>query len=104
MGEKNRLHLLQSRLLVLLDVEQLVELGDLEDLVNLRVDAAQDQPAAGGIHLLVQGDELAQRGARQVFDVAEVQQQFAAPQLVHQAKQLFADQLNVLLVQDLLIR
>src|SRR5581483_1549664 len=37
---------LERRLLFLLDVEELVQARDLEDLVNLRVDVAQDQPAA----------------------------------------------------------
>ena len=44
---------LQGGLLFLLNVEELVELGDLEDLVDLRVDVAQDQPAAGRLQLLV---------------------------------------------------
>src|SRR5262249_34899376 len=65
---------LQGGLLFLLDVEEPVEPGDLEDLVDLGVDVAQDQAAARGLQLLVERDELTQGGARQVFHVAEVQQ------------------------------
>src|SRR5262249_57860366 len=82
---------LQRRLLFLLDVEQLVQLRDLEDLVDLRVNVAQDQPAAHRVDLLVERDELAQGGAGEVLDVAEVQQQLAPAQLVHEAEELFTD-------------
>src|SRR5205807_7642763 len=37
---------LQGSLLFLLDVEKLIQLGDLEDLVDLRVDVAKDQAPA----------------------------------------------------------
>src|ERR1700733_10336222 len=66
---------LEGGLLVLLDVKELVEPGDLEDFVDGRVDAAQHQLAAGGGHLLVERDELAEGGAREVLDVAEVEEQ-----------------------------
>src|SRR5262249_20749964 len=98
-----RLERLQGRLLVLLDVEELVQLGDLEDLVDLGIDVGQDQPAAGRLEFLVQGDELAQGGAGEVLDVAEVEQELAAAFLVHQAEELIADDLDVLLVQDLAV-
>src|SRR5438067_7317414 len=68
---------LQGSLLFLLDVEELVELGDLEHFVNLGMDVAQDQASLGGLQLLVERDQLPQGGARQVFDVVEVQQNLA---------------------------
>src|SRR5262249_22512555 len=69
----------------------------------VRGNVAQDQPAAGGVDLLVQRDELAQGGTRKIIDVAEVEQQLAAAQLVHKAEKLFADDLDVLLVENLLV-
>src|SRR5262245_64500215 len=92
---------LQRLLLFLHDLEELVELGDLEHLVDLRVDVTQDQFALGGLQLLVQGDELAERRAGEVFDVAEIQEDLAAAVLVDEAEELLADDLDVLLVQDL---
>src|SRR5687767_2109518 len=48
-----RLKHLQAFLLILLDDQELVQLRNLEDLVNLRVDVAQDQLAADALKLLV---------------------------------------------------
>src|SRR5262249_53939993 len=59
--------------------------------------------APGGVHLLVERDELAQGGAGEVLDVAEVEQDLAPAELVHQAEELLADDLDVLLVEDLLV-
>src|SRR5207248_11567312 len=84
--------------------EELVELGDFEDLANLRIDGAQDQFAARPLDLLVQGDQLAQGGTRHVLDIAEIQEQLLASGIVHQAEELFADDLDVLLVENLLVR
>src|SRR5262249_24324974 len=50
---------LQGGLLLLHDLEELVELGDFEDFVDLRIDIAEDEPAARLLQLLVQGDQLA---------------------------------------------
>src|SRR5207244_7862672 len=83
--------------------EQLVELGDLEDRVDLRVDLAQDQLAAGALELAVERDQLAQRGAGQELDVLEVEQDLPAAELVDELEQLLADDLNVLFVEDLLV-
>src|SRR5207302_161538 len=63
---------LQGGLFFLDDLEELVQLGDLEDFVDLRGDVAQDQPPAGRLQLLVECDELAEGGARQVLHVAEI--------------------------------
>jgi hypothetical protein len=94
---------LECRLFFLLNIEEFVELGNLKDLVNLRVNVTQDQLALGGVHLLVEGDKLAQRGAGQVFHVAKVEHQLATAQLINQAEELFADDLNVLFVEDLFV-
>src|SRR3954462_11243148 len=84
---------LQGALLVLVDHEQLVELGDLEHFVDLRVDVAEDELAAGRLELAVERDELAQRRRGQELNVAEVEQDLAPAQLVHEAEELFADHL-----------
>src|SRR5207253_10267579 len=99
----NSLKSLQCCLLLLLDVEELVELGNLEHLVDVRVDVAQDELAAGGLDLLVQSDELAEGGTGEIFDIAEIEQDLPAAELVHQAEEIFADFLNVLLVEDFLV-
>src|SRR5262249_52982905 len=101
---RDRLKRLQGRLFFLLNVEQLVQLGNFKDLVDLRIDIAQDQPAADRVHLLVEGDEFPQGRAGEVLDIAKVQEQFTAAQLVHKTEKLFTDDLNILFVQDLLIR
>lgn len=54
---------LQTFLLVVLDGEDLVETGDLEDFTNIGVDIAEDKLTPGALDLLVQGYELAQRCA-----------------------------------------
>src|SRR3972149_2924034 len=92
----------QRRLLVLLDIKQLVQLGDLEDLKNLRVDATEPQAASSGRNRLVHRDQLPQGRARQVHDVSEVQQDLA--RTVDQAEHLLPHLLDVGFVQDLLVR
>ena len=44
--------------------------------------------------------ELAEGGAGKIFHVAEVQEQLSQTLVIHQAEQLIADYLDVLLVQD----
>ena len=51
---------LQGRLLFLVDAEKLVQLGDLEYLVNLRVNVAQDQLTADCGEFLLEGNQLTQ--------------------------------------------
>ncbi len=93
---------LKSILFVTLDDEQFIEARDLEHLANVRVDVAQNQLAAGALNLLVERDQLAQRGAGHVLNIAKVQQDLLATKLVDQAEKLLADDLDVLLVKNLL--
>src|SRR5262249_32836848 len=91
---------LQTFLLIALDDKELVQFGNLEHLANLRVNVAKHELAARRLHLLVQGDELAQSSAGHVLHVAEIKEKLLAPRFVHQTEKLLADNLNVLLVQD----
>src|SRR6476646_37410 len=72
----------------------------LENLVNLRVDVAQNQASADGLKLLVQGDQLAESGTGQELDIAKVEQNLTAPNFIDQTKELFADDLYVLFVKN----
>src|SRR5262249_50437452 len=94
---------LQSGLLLLLDIKESVQFSDLKYLVNLGIDVAQDQAAARRLQLLVQRDELAQRCAGEVFDVAEIEEELARPFLIDKTNQLLADVLDVLHVEDFAI-
>ncbi len=90
-------------MLILVDLEELVELGDLKHFVDLRVNIAEDQPPPRRLELLVQRDELAQRGTGEVLHVAEIQQQLADAIIINQAEQLLADELDVLLIENFLV-
>jgi hypothetical protein len=102
-GNRKRSEGLQSCLLFLLDVKELVQFGDLEYLVNLGVNVAEDQPAADTLQFLVECDQFAEGSAGEVLNIAEVQEQLAAVLLFDETEELFADDLNVLLVQNLAI-
>jgi len=91
---------LQGRLLIFLNVEQLVELGNLENFVNVLGNVAHHQFAAAGLNLFVQGNEFAQCSAGEIFDVAEVQQYFLPPQLIDKAEEILADFLYILLIKN----
>jgi hypothetical protein len=84
-------------------VEQFVESGALEDLVNPRVKVAQDQLTARRFHPLIQRDEFPQEGAIEVLDASEVQHQLGLSPFGHYAVQLFGNGLDGLPDQDLLI-
>src|SRR5205823_2319838 len=70
---------------------------------DVRIDVAQDELAAGRLHFLVERDELAQRGAGEVLDVAKVQQDLAPAELIDEAEQVFTDLLDILLIQNFAI-
>src|SRR5262245_18121469 len=65
---------LQSHLLFRFDLEELIELRDLEHLVDLGADLTQDQTAPDCLETFVQSNQFPQRRAREVLDVAEVQE------------------------------
>jgi hypothetical protein len=94
---------LKGGLLFLMDREQLVEFGDLEYFLDLFRDSAKDQLAAYRLNLSVQSNEFSQRGAGEELNIAEIEQNLAAAELVHQAEEIVADHLNVLFIQDLFI-
>src|SRR5438105_2770976 len=94
---------LQCGLLVLLNVEQFVEMRDFENFIDLRIDGTKNQRAAGCFDFFVQCDELPEGGARKVLDIAEVEDYFTPAQLIHQAKELLADDLDILFIQDFFV-
>src|SRR5262245_41542665 len=100
---KRLLKRLQGGLLFLFDLEQFIEFGDLEDLVDLRINIAQDELAAGLIDFLVERDELAQSRTGEIFHVAKIQEDLLATQLVDQTEKLLPDDLNILLIKDFLV-
>src|SRR5437867_3541388 len=63
---------LRNCVVSLSDVEQRRQAGSREDLVDHRTDVIEREPAAQGLRLLVQDDQVAQRARRQEFDVPEV--------------------------------
>src|SRR5262249_54569105 len=85
-----RSELVERRLLVGVNLEDLVQPGDAEDLQKVGVDAAELQLAFDRGHLLLEVDQLAERGAGEVLDVAEVQQQALVTFILNQAIELVA--------------
>src|SRR4051812_32833277 len=55
----------------LVDLEQLVEAGDGEDLIDLGVDVGEAELAGAGPDAVVDGDEGAQSGGGEVLDIGE---------------------------------
>jgi hypothetical protein len=86
-----------------MDGEELVEFGDLEDFLDFLRDAAKDQLAANGLNLSVERNEFPQSGAGKKLDIAEVEQNLAASELIHESEEIVADHLDVLFIQDFFI-
>ncbi len=85
----------QRLFLVFLDRKQLVEPGDLEDLEDVGPDRAETEFPADRLHLFVEGNQLAQRRAREILDVGKVEHDLLAAILVDETEQLIADQLDI---------
>ena len=86
-----------------MDLEELVEPGDHEDLVDLRIDVGQAELAGAVAHAVVDGDQRAQRGRGEVVDVGEADEQLGGVGPVDQRGDLLADGLDVRLVEDVAI-
>src|SRR5438270_11032056 len=84
-----------------MDLEDLVEPGDPEDLEEVGVDAAELELALDRPYLLLEADQLAQRGGRQVLHVAEVEQELLVAFVLDEAVELVADFLDVFVGHDL---
>src|SRR5262245_43405917 len=92
-----RLTNLQSGLLLRLNIEEFVELGNFENFVYLRIDIAEHEPAVYLLKFLIEGDQFGQGGAGKILHVAEIQQNFTPPRIFDQTEKLLANDLNVLL-------
>jgi len=78
-------HAFQRLFEVVFDVEHFVESGDDEYFVDVgRIEQSRNLPSR--LDFLVERDELAQRGAAEVFDVAEIQDDFLRPSTSTSAK------------------
>src|SRR3954454_7422761 len=96
-----RSELVEGRLFLGVDLEDLVEPGDPEDLEQVGVDAAELELPLHRTDLLLEIDQLAQRGTGEVLHVAEVQQELLMTLVFHKAIELVTDLLNVLFRHDL---
>lgn len=86
-----------------MNVEELVEPGDLEDLEDLRINVRELELALLFLDAFLQGDEHAQGSAGEVLHVAETEEQIAALTL-HKLVQLFLNLVDAHFVEDLAIR
>jgi hypothetical protein len=93
----------QGFFLIVADVEQLIQFGDGEDFVNVWPNAAESQLSFGPLDLLIHRNEFAKRGARQIFHVGKIENDFLATILIDEAKELVTDDLNVRFVEDLFV-
>src|SRR5215470_4462235 len=96
-----RSELVEGRLLVGVDLEDLIEPGDPEDFEEIGVDAAELQLTLDRGHLLLEVDQLAERGTGKILNIAEVQQEALVAFVLNQAIELVTDLLDVLLGHDL---
>src|SRR5262245_1991209 len=71
-----------------LNVEELVEPGDREDLINFRLEIAHLHLARVGLGLFVENDQLVEGRRGEEFDVVEVEQNVLALFLLDQRKEL----------------
>src|SRR5262249_34133198 len=98
-----RLKCLESSLLFPLNIEELIEFGNFEHFIYLRVDVAKHQSPVDLLQFLIKRNQFGQGRAGEIFHVAEIQQDLAPPRVFNQAKKLLTNDLNVLLVQNLAI-
>src|SRR5205807_1166010 len=87
------------------DLKDLVQLRDGKNLADLSTDIPEYQSAADSVQLFLETQEQAQGCARQKPDVAKVHDQPTRAQAFQQGKQLLAQTLRSLLVQqDFVVR
>jgi hypothetical protein len=96
-----RSELVESSLLVSVNLKDLVEPGNSEDFKQVGVNAAKLQLAFDRCNLLLEVDQLAERGAGKVLNIAEIQQEILVTFVLNQAVKLVADFLDVFLGHDL---
>src|SRR5258706_1632956 len=85
------------------NLKELVELGDDEHLVDLRLDVHEAQIAALELDLLIHVDQHPQRRRTQVIDVLKIQQQFRMVLGLDQRCQRLADFRDVRLIENLIL-
>src|SRR4051812_34206036 len=85
------------------DLEELVELGDGENLVDLGVDVGEAELAALGVDLVADGDQGPEGGRGEVVDVAEADEQAGPGAGLDQGGEFLPDVLDVGLVEDVAV-
>src|SRR5271166_1177994 len=93
--------LIERGLLLGEDLENLVETGNSKDFEKVGVNAAELELALDGADFLLEVDQLAECGAREVLDIAEVEQKILVAFVFNQAIELLAHFLDLLLGHDL---
>jgi hypothetical protein len=94
-ASRGQSELIECRLFVAVNLEHLVEPRDPEDLEKVRVNTAELQLAFDGARFPLEVDQLAERGAREVLNVAEIEQQIPVTFVLNQAIELVANLLDV---------
>jgi hypothetical protein len=93
--------LVERSLLVAVNLENLIEPRDAENFEKIGMNAAELQLAFDGARFALEVDELAERGAREVLDVPEVEQEIPVTFILDEAVELVADLLDVFFGDDL---
>jgi hypothetical protein len=93
--------LIESRLLVRVDLKNLIETSDPEDLEKVGMNATELELALDRRDLLLEVDQLAERRAGEILHVPKVQQDGLVTFVLNQAIKLVADLLDVLFGHDL---
>ena len=83
-----------------MDLEEPVEAGDREDLLDLRTDVRETKLTVPGLHLVVDRDQRAKGRGGQVLHVLEADQHPRTRARFHQTTKLASDQLDVRLIED----
>src|SRR5262249_3583393 len=89
---------------ILPDRDQSDQKSALEHHEDVRANRGQTRRPPGRFHLLGHGDEFSEPGTRQVSDVRDIPNAILARCFINQAEQLVADDLNIALIKDLLVR
>jgi hypothetical protein len=95
-----RSELVEGGLFVAVDFENLIEAGDAEDFEEVGMNAAELELAFDRTGFSFEVDQLAERGARKVLNVSEIEEQIPVTFILDQTVELVADFLDVFFGDD----